>query len=146
MPDSKSLLGGGSRARCLDGRGRMYGPAWAVLSESDHPVTGGAVFSVIFFLGEVDRNSTLRKGQRSQFDVGLDDGDIFHAVQVRSSKFLGAGVCLHLADPLLRNDPPYPCPPIRPGRTLQTARALSMSQTSLIELFRPRAAAFSVFI
>lgn len=118
--------------------GWMYGSAWAVLAASNHPVTGGAVFCVIF----LPRNqkgrqeySTLRKGQRSQFDVGLDDGDIFHAVQIRSSKFLGAGVCLHPADPLFRNDPSYSCPPTcaclidvpnRPYRTFQNLGLLSL--------------------
>lgn len=44
-----------------------------------------------FFAGEYG-HSTLRRRQRSYLEVGLDDGDIFHAVQDQSSKFLGRGL------------------------------------------------------
>lgn len=87
VPDSKVCFWGGGSRRSSGWRKWIYGSAWAVLAESDHPVTGGAVFCVIFLPGRREY-STLRMGQRSQFGGGLNDGDIFHVVQIRSSKFL----------------------------------------------------------
>lgn len=68
---------------------RAGGSAWRALAESDHPVTGGAVFCVIFC--REDRGiRPCAGGKDLNSRVGLDDGDIFsHAAPDQSSKFLG---------------------------------------------------------